>query len=187
MKLEWVSVKGVDLSGATKFLDSQLSQYSTEHLTVEIKILALQLEVFHTLLCLLLLAHAVSEAPRFTASGAVRNDMVISLEERPEQIIGNFTLRQQWNETFCGGFVPILESLNQQVESADTLPVGAIRFKLGEVVKQQALFDLSSVSDAVRPAPMGMTAGLSPPRLIQLTSWSTMRKMSRSSSEFTSM
>jgi hypothetical protein len=68
VKLEMVSVQGVDLSSSTRFLDGKSIEDRSEHFAVEIKTLALQLEVFHTLVCLCLLTHVVSEAPLLTAS-----------------------------------------------------------------------------------------------------------------------
>jgi hypothetical protein len=68
VKLEGVSVQGVDLSSSTKFLDGKFSEDRSEHLAVEIKTLALQLEVFHTLVCLCLLTYVVSKAPWLTTS-----------------------------------------------------------------------------------------------------------------------
>lgn len=198
MKLEGENVQGVDLSGSAKFLDGKLLDDHPKNFAVKIDILALQLEIFHTLIGLFLFTHVVPETPWLTASRADGNHVAVCLEERPEQVVSDFTLFKERGETLSGGPVTLLDGIYQQVKSFETLTIGdrvdcrisSIRFELGKVVEQQVLLNLVRVSTLNILDGSGirvLTAGLSPTRLIHSISLSTTLRTSRRPSDLTSI
>lgn len=70
--------------------------------------------------------------------------MTVCLEERPEQIISDFALFQEWDKVLYDRPVRMLDGTDQQIKSVNTLTTGGrspslislISFELREVVKQ---------------------------------------------------
>ena len=176
MKLEGETVQGVDLSGSAKLLDGKFLDDHPKHFAVKIDIPALQLEIFHTLMSIFLFTYVVPETPWLTASRADRNHVAVCPEERPEQVVGDFTLFKERGETLTGEPVTLLDGIYLQVKSFETFTIGdrvdcrisSMRFELREVVEKQVLLNLVrvSISNVVDGSDIRvLTAGLSPPRL----------------------
>jgi hypothetical protein len=63
MESDWERTQGVDVPGAAKFLDGEPLSDCSEYLAIKIKILALQLKIFHALISPFLFAYIVPKAP----------------------------------------------------------------------------------------------------------------------------
>ena len=113
MKLYRKNVQGVNLPGSAKLLDSELLDDRPKHLTIEIEVLALKLKIFHALVGRFLFTHVVPETPWLTASRAGRHDVAVCFEERPEEVVSNFALLEEWKETLSGGHITVLDGVHQ--------------------------------------------------------------------------
>ena len=84
VKIKRVDVQSGDRSSPMKPLNRQPLGDGTKDFAIKIEVLALKLEVFDALFSFFLLSYIVLETPQLAAAKASRDDVAISLEQRPQ-------------------------------------------------------------------------------------------------------
>src|SRR5437762_11945807 len=107
---DWViferkSIKSVDLSRPTKFLDAEPLSNFTKYFVIKVKIVIFQFKILHLLVCLLLFAEVILHTSRLAGPRAGRIDMRAWFEKGPKQVISDLLICEECDEMFSGGFV----------------------------------------------------------------------------------